>query len=118
VNFYLSLVEQSSETEEPSTARHVTYGDNVSGAMLPVYTSPESFAGALKAYASAWRDFDYIRFDITDPFELTEIIGPLEAYGLKSLLFDPPPAPDGKVWILGGPVPVGEYRKAIEEIRP
>ena len=103
MNFYLSLVEQSSETEEPSTARHVTYGDNVSGAMLPVYTSPESFAGALKAYASAWRDFDSIRFDITDPFELTEIIGPLEAYGLKSLLFDPHRPQTGKCGFWGAP---------------
>jgi hypothetical protein len=85
---------------------------------LPVFTSPESLFGGLKACASTSPEADYVGHVETDPIDLVEIVGALEAYGLKSLVFDPPMAPDGKVWNIGASIPVGEYRKAIEEIRP
>ena len=85
---------------------------------LPVFTSPESLDGGLNACASTSPEAEFIGLMKLDPFALVEIAGALEAYGLKYLVFDPPIAPDGKVSNLGSSIPVGEYRKAIEEIRP
>jgi hypothetical protein len=114
VDFYLLTTAQSSDVEEPSSADYPFYGDHI----LPVRTSPESLARAMKAFASSWQGVDYIGFEVTDPFELAEMIGFFKEHGLKTLLFDPPPAPDGNLWILGDPIPVDDYRRAIEEIRP
>jgi hypothetical protein len=118
VNFYLPLVEQRSEPEEPGTSGYVTYGTDEFESMLLAYTCLQSLAGGMKACAATSGEHDYVGFQQTDPFELSEILGYLEAHGLKYLLFDPPPAPDGEVWVIGSPIPVGEYRNAIEEIRP
>jgi hypothetical protein len=111
---YLIVAEQTGDAKRSSSVGYPMY----EGSMLPVFTSPESFASALKACASASQEYENLGFEITDPFELSEMLGRLEEHGLRSLLFDPPPAPDGRLWIIGSPIPVSEYRKAIEEIRP
>jgi hypothetical protein len=111
---YLMRTEQSGAAEEHGIAGYPLYG----GDKLPVFTSPESLAGGLKSCASSLQDSDYIGFEIMNPFELSEMLGFFGRHGLQSLLFDPPPAPQGEVWIIGSPIPVGEYRRAIEEFRP
>jgi hypothetical protein len=111
VQFILIVAEQSSAGSIPG---YPLYEDS----MLPVFTSPESFASGLKACASASPEYDSLGFELTDPFELSEMLSSCEERGLRSLLFDPPPAPDGELWIVGTPIPVGEYRDAIEELRP
>ena len=116
MDLYLLLVEKSGDAEEPSSTSYITYEHNASGAVLPVYTTTEALTDAMKACASS-RDFDYIGFELTDPFDLADMTESLEAYGLKALVFDPPPAPHGKISVVGDPVPVGEYRSAVEEIR-
>lgn len=112
--FYLMTTEQGGDAEEPGITGYPLYA----GDKLPVFTSPEAFAGGLKSCASSLQDSDYIGFVVTDPFELAEMVESFEANGLRALVFDPPPAPDGELWIIGAPIPVGEYRNAIEEIRP
>ena len=112
--FYLIVAEQSGDAEKPSIAGYPLYGDHT----LPVHTSLESLVGAMKACASSSQDDDYIGFQVTDPFELAEMIEDFKAHGLTSLVFDPPPAPEGKLWILGNPIPVDDYCNAIAEIRP
>lgn len=111
---YLMTTEQSGDAGEPGIAGYPLY----EGDKLPVFTSPESLSGGLKSCASSLRDSDYIGFEITDPFKLSEMLEGAVVYGLRWLLFDPPPAPNAKLWIIGSPIPVGEYRTAIEEIRP
>lgn len=117
MNLYLLLIEQSSETEESSTVSYITYESNVSGGMLPVFSSLETLEDAMKACVSASLDFDRIGYEILDPFKLAERIGDLEADGFNAFLFDPPPAPQGSVTEMGTPVPVGDYFSAIERIR-
>jgi hypothetical protein len=114
VIFYLLTTAQNSDAEEPSSAGYPFFGDH----MLPVHTSLESLVMAMKACASSSQDDDYIGFQVTDPFELAEMIEDLKEHGLTSLVFDPPPAPDGKLWILGDPIPVDDYCSAIDDIRP
>jgi hypothetical protein len=114
VDFYLLTTAQGGDDKEPSSAGYPFYGDHT----LPVHTSLESVVRAMKAYASSSHDDDYIGFQATDPFELAEMIKDFKEHGLTSLVFDPPPAPDGNVWILGDPISVDDYRSAIEEIRP
>jgi hypothetical protein len=114
VDFYLLTTAQSGAAEELSSAGYPLY----EGHLLPVRTSPESLAWAMKACASSSQDDDYIGFQVTDPFELVEMIEDFKDHGLTSLLSDPPPAPDGNVWILGNPIPVDDYCSAIEEMRP
>jgi hypothetical protein len=113
VDFYLLTTAQGGDAEELSSTGYPLY----EGHLLPVRTSPESLAMAMKAYASSSCDDDYIGFQITDPFELAEMIEDLKEHGLQSLVFDPPPAPDGKLWIVD-PIPADDYCSAIEEIRP
>jgi hypothetical protein len=114
VDFYLLTTAQGGDAEEFSIAGYPLY----EGHLLPVRTSPEAIVRAMKACASSSQDDDYIGFQVTDPFELAEMIGDFKEHGLTSLLFDPPPAPDGNVWILGNPIPVDDYCSAIEELRP
>ncbi len=111
--FYLIVVEQSDDTGEPGVASYPLY----EGSVLPVRTSLQSLAMAMKACASSSHDDDYIGFEVTDPFELAEMIENFKEHGLQSLVFDPPPAPDGKLWIVD-PIPVDDYCRAIEKLRP
>ena len=111
--FYLLTIEHSGDAEEPGIAGYPVYGDG----MLPVLTSPESLTNALKACASSSQEFDYIGFEVTDPFELAETVRTSEAHNLRTLLFDPPPAPDGHLWIVANPIPLRDYRSSIETIR-
>jgi hypothetical protein len=114
VLFYLIVVEQSDDAGELGVASHPLYEDSV----LPVHTSLESLVRAMKACASSSQDDDYIGFQVTDPFDLAEMIEDFKEHGPTSLVFDPPPAPDGKLWILGNPIAVDDYCTAIAEIRP
>jgi len=111
--FYLLTIEHNGDAEEAGIAGYPIYGDG----MLPVFTSPESLVNALKACASSSQEFDYIGFKVTDPFELAEIVRSSKAHNLRTLLFDPPPAPDGHLWIVANPIPLRDYRRSIEEIR-
>jgi hypothetical protein len=113
VDFYLLMTAQGRGAEEPISAWFPYYGNHT----LPVRTSPESLLRAMKACASSSQDDDYIGFQQTDPFELTEMIEDFKEHGLQSLVFDPPPAPDGKLWIVD-PIPVDDYCRAIEKLRP
>src|SRR5215208_504131 len=72
----------------------------------------------MRACALTSPEIDYIGFEEKDPFELSEMVGLLEQTGLKFLVFDPPADTDGELRIVGRPIPVGEYRSAIEGIEP
>jgi hypothetical protein len=85
VDFYLLTTAQGGDAEELSSTWYPYYGNHT----LPVRTSPESLFRAMKAYASSSQDDDYIGFQITDPFELAEMIEDLKVHGLQSLVFDP-----------------------------
>jgi len=92
VDFYLLTTAQSGDAEEPSSARYPYYGDHTHHT-LPVHTSLESLVMAMKACASSSQDDAYIGFQVTDPFELAEMIEDFKEHGLTSLVFDPPTCP-------------------------
>jgi hypothetical protein len=116
VNFDVLYIDRRRAGEEFGSISYVFYGDEVSGTTLPVYTSPESRTRAMKALASTLRGSDYVGFDPKNPFALLGTIEWLEEYRLETLLFDPLLAPDGKLRITADPIPVVEYRKAVEGI--
>ena len=110
----LIQVEESGYNGKPGTVGHPFYD----GGTLPVYTSPDSLLKGMKAYARLLEESDKIGFCIIDPFELADMAEDYQAYGLRHLVFDPPPAPEGEIWIVGDRIPVRAYCKAIEAIRP
>jgi hypothetical protein len=84
--------------------------------VLPVFTKIELFRGFARAH---FAEGDRVSPLATYPFELAEIAARLEAEAkIVAITFDPFRGPDGRWRHKHGPIPVAEYVRLVEEIRP
>lgn len=84
--------------------------------VLPVFTNSELFRRFVRA---RFAEGDRVSPLATYPFELAEIAARLRAEAkIGAITFNPLRGSDGRWTNGGGPIPVAEYLRFVEEIRP